>query len=592
VSYRIVKYLLVLTFASLGVAANIPVKWLPQVPPGGWPLSANCGPTSVLMVASYYAGTTPTSNEIELIDQEMLKLFGYPVNSDNGTDAGDNGTEPTGFNLATLASEYFNLPDSHRYANWTIAQLQEELANRNPVIVAVFTHMSPADGYHKHFMVLVGMDDNFVYVNDPGRTWQQTHPGPLAYKLSDFKTAWKENANNAVVVIHPNQPLPPLTSAVVAIDPGVLGLLTENTYPYTPYGLAVDGSGNLYVAEPTDDPYQIPNGRVIKLPTTGGAQLPVGTGWSNPLGVAVDSLGDLYVADCSKVEEIAAISGMSRTIGSGLVVPCAVGIDSVNNIYIVEEGLAHSVLKVAPNGSQTTVGIGIGLPFAISVDPSNNVYVVDYTNNDVVKIPANGGSQTRLGSGLSSPYGVLGDPSGNVFITDVGNNRVVEVLAASGNQINIPIVGLLGPRELAMDASGVLYVSEFYGGPSGGYVLSLNRNEGFINFGAQGMGTVSTQVVTITNQGTAMITFQNPPYGLTGDTSDFNVQPAAVNGCNLSAGGTVAAGASCGILITFTPATAGIHTAALTLYDNAANPAPQVINMVGTACASVCEIAP
>jgi len=163
------------------------------------------------MVASYYAGTIPTAEGIEQLDEEMLSLFGYSTNSDNGTDAGDNGTEPTGYDLATLAIDYFHVSDSHRYANRTIPQLQQELANGYPVIIAVFTHMSPADGYHKQFMVLVGMDDNFVYVNDPGRTWQQTHAGPLAYTIGAFQTAWKENTSNAVVVIHPNAPIPPLS---------------------------------------------------------------------------------------------------------------------------------------------------------------------------------------------------------------------------------------------------------------------------------------------------------------------------------------------------------------------------------------------
>src|SRR5208283_2975671 len=130
---------------------------------------------------------------------------------------------PTGYDLATLAIDYFHVSDSHRYANRTIPQLQQELANGYPVIIAVFTHMSPAAGYHKQFMVLVGMDDNFVYVNDPGRTWRQTHAGPLAYTIGAFQTAWKENTSNAVVVIHPNAPIPPLSPTWCHFTPSGTG---------------------------------------------------------------------------------------------------------------------------------------------------------------------------------------------------------------------------------------------------------------------------------------------------------------------------------------------------------------------------------
>lgn len=180
-------------------AGSLPVPFISQVPPGDWTNSANCGPTSVLMVASYYAGTKPTATQIEDIDDWMLARFGYPLNSDNGTESGDNGSEPTGYDLATIAREKFSLSDSERYANWTEAQLQQELASGYPVIVAVYTSMNPSFGY-KHFMVLVGMDNNFVYVNDPGKTNGQQK----AYSIAAFQTAWKANANNAVVAIHPN----------------------------------------------------------------------------------------------------------------------------------------------------------------------------------------------------------------------------------------------------------------------------------------------------------------------------------------------------------------------------------------------------
>jgi hypothetical protein len=148
------------------------------------------------MVASYYSGSKPTTTQIQAIDDWMLTRFGYALNNYNGS-------EPTGFDMAILAREYFGLNNAARYSHWTLLQLQQELSNGYPVIVGVYTSMKPAYGY-KHFMVLVGMDANTVYVNDPGRTSGQQK----AYPLSDFQAAWKANANNAVVAVHSNGPPP------------------------------------------------------------------------------------------------------------------------------------------------------------------------------------------------------------------------------------------------------------------------------------------------------------------------------------------------------------------------------------------------
>jgi len=187
------------------------------------------------MIASYYAGTTPTEEEIEQIDTWMGSRFGYHL-------TGDNPSSPSGNDLATLAKEYdwsglfgiagFQLPTAQRYANWHISQLQQELAGGYPVIVAVYTTMDPDFG-HKHFMVLVGMDDNFVYVNDPGKNDPTTPtdtgasvtacPAAAAqhhrcYTISDFIYAWQQNANNAVVVIHPNAIVPGTASFQATLD--------------------------------------------------------------------------------------------------------------------------------------------------------------------------------------------------------------------------------------------------------------------------------------------------------------------------------------------------------------------------------------
>src|SRR4029077_7054765 len=135
-----------------------------QVPPGAWSTTDNCGQTSVLMVASYFKQSVPTAQDISAVDDWMLQNLGSPLNNYNGS--------PTSTTqLATVASGYFGFTQSTHQASWTITDLQNELNHQRPVIVAVWTNMivDPST-QRRHFMVLRGMDDNFVYVNDPGHT--------------------------------------------------------------------------------------------------------------------------------------------------------------------------------------------------------------------------------------------------------------------------------------------------------------------------------------------------------------------------------------------------------------------------------------
>ncbi len=57
-----------------------------------------------------------------------------------------------------------------------------------------------------------------------------------------------------------------------------------------PYGVAVDGAGDVFIADQN-------NGRVVEVPAGGGAQVTVGSGLNQPTGVAVDGAGNVFIAD-------------------------------------------------------------------------------------------------------------------------------------------------------------------------------------------------------------------------------------------------------------------------------------------------------
>ena len=161
----------------------------------------------------------------------------------------------------------------------------------------------------------------------------------------------------------------------------------------------------------------------------GAGQTTVGSGLSLPFGVAVDGAGNVFIADTGKtaVVEVPAGGGPQLAIGSGLNQPTGVAVDGAGNIFIADQQNNRVVKVPAGGGAQTTVGSGLNLPLAVAVDASGDVLIADSGNNRIVEIPATGGPQTTLGSGLSLPSGVALDGAGDIFIADSNNTRLLEL---------------------------------------------------------------------------------------------------------------------------------------------------------------------
>ena len=152
----------------------------------------------------------------------------------------------------------------------------------------------------------------------------------------------------------------------------------------------------------------------------------------NPWGVAVDSSGNVYVADYGndRVEKFTS-SGTFVTqwgsVGSGpgqFVVPVGVAVDSSGNVYVADTG-NNRVQKFTGSGSFITqCGLHLfNYPVGVAIDSAGNVYVVDSGNNRVVEFTGDGKYITQLGNS-TIPSGVAVDSSGGIYVTDSGNNRV------------------------------------------------------------------------------------------------------------------------------------------------------------------------
>ncbi len=216
---------------------------------------------------------------------------------------------------------------------------------------------------------------------------------------------------------------------------------------------------------------------------------------------------------------------------------CAV-VDSAGNLYIGDV-ITYTVRKVEAQTGIITTYAGNGAagysgdngpassasmygPSACALDSADNLYLADVGNNVIRKVAASSGIITTVagngfGAGaakggfsgdggpakaaeLYQPYGVVVDTAGTIFISDYGNQRVRKVDAATGIITTIAGNGTYGysgnsgpatsamianPEQLALDASGNLYIAE----QGASVVTKVNLSTGVISTIA-GNGTV------------------------------------------------------------------------------------------------------
>jgi streptogramin lyase len=193
-----------------------------------------------------------------------------------------------------------------------------------------------------------------------------------------------------------------------------------------PHQIAVDGTGNVYVADGginnriAEYAAAATTTSVISTPATTytGA---LGKGFSGPTGVAVDGAGNLYIADSgnARVVEIPNGNGVPETLGSGFKIPYAVAVDAGGNVYVFDIGWME-IIKITPStGAQSKVSLlSFASPSGVAVDAAGDVYYTDSSLKEVVEVPASGSGGVAVVTGLDEPGGVALDPSGNLYVAD------------------------------------------------------------------------------------------------------------------------------------------------------------------------------
>jgi len=294
----------------------------------------------------------------------------------------------------------------------------------------------------------------------------------------------------------------------------------------------VDASGNLFIADTE-------NQRIRKVSTSGIITTVAGTGTkgfsgdgglsavamlANPSGVAVDVSGNLYIADTInfRIRKVSAGGIITTVAGTGtegfsgdggsatsarLSTVSGLAMDAVGNLFIADTGNSR-IRKVSAGGTITTVaGTATGgfsgdgglaplaqlrVPYGVAVDLSGNLFIADTGNQRIRKVSGSGIITTVAGNGteglsgdgglataaqLTGPFGVAADGVGNLFIADTENNRIRRV-SASGIMTTIagsniqkfagdsgPAIDavLNGPIGISPDTQGSVFFSEASG---------------------------------------------------------------------------------------------------------------------------------
>jgi len=383
------------------------------------------------------------------------------------------------------------------------------------------------------------------------------------------------------------------TGAAVAVDPGTPNAIGA-TYK-TPAGIAVDGAGNVYVADPGA-------GTVQEYPAGGGNAISIGTSLNVPTSVAVDAGGDVYILNqgtsssasngTGSVVEVPSIAGVvtnsaQTTLLSGLNSPSDLVLDGLGNMYITLTGSNQVVQASSANvdgSDQALVSLGYGLsaPTGIALDSAGNVYVADTGNNRVVEI--GDGFESTIGNSTTAPTGVAVDPSGSVMIAD-GSGRILRVPNENNpaspvglNQLDQQVLAspLISPYSIRIDSAGNLYASDMQTGT----VDELVRTSGTINFGDWNLNTVSdTQTMVLSNIGNSTITLGSPLFATPPASTGFSV--SAGTGSLACASGAFYSGYNCDLGATFAPTVVGPSSYPLVFAAPAQNTPTPTMNLVG-----------
>jgi len=404
------------------------------------------------------------------------------------------------------------------------------------------------------------------------------------------------------------------------------GTIAKDTTLTLPGAIALDGAGNLYIADTDNDEVlevNLTTGAIVarwgngQAGFAGDGQAPndTTTEFDAPGGVTVDFSGNIFIADTgnNRVREISASTGDITTIAGGGATPatCTGSTDSIG------DGCA------ATSATLST-------PYGVAFDPSGNMYIPDSGDNRVRVVSTSQVIATFAGDGtagysgdtqaasqaeLDSPLGVACDAAGNVYIADArnlvirkinGSTHVISTVAGNNNSVTyndgksgytygnnqdgemytgngiayagltpkVTGAGIYAPYGLALDAAGNIYIAEYFDN----VIRKVVANDATLFFTpALWQGQLSAaQDQYLENDGNQSLTFS-------GITHDANSTFGTQGTCSTTA--SLAVGDQCSVDVVYSPTASGNPLVADLSLTAAQPDSPFTIAAVGQALA-------
>jgi NHL repeat len=413
---------------------------------------------------------------------------------------------------------------------------------------------------------------------------------------------------------------------------------------YYPTGAASDSSGNIYISDRANCVVRVVNAGTGDISTfagtgtcgySGDGGAATSAELNNPYGLAVDSSNNVYIADTNNClirvvssGTITTFAGHSPSLACGymgdggaatsaeLYYPDAVAADSHGNVYIADQ-YNYVVRKVTGGTISTFAGnhtygyAGDGGPAAsaeftyilgVATDAMGNVYIADQYNHRIRKVNTSGIVSTYAGNGAAGyqsdgglavqtslyyPIGVAVDGAGDVIIGDYDNQRVrlvdqsgiIHTIAGTGvagfkgNDVLATLAELYQPWGIGVDPSGNLYEADYQNWliRKINALTILNPAPSSLLFGTVTKGMTSDPIaITLSANGTVNIGSITPSAQFK-ETDDC---PSTLN-----------SGQTCIVDVQFAPTTAGTVNGTLTISYPGFFAPSLVVPLQGTATA-------
>ena len=270
----------------------------------------------------------------------------------------------------------------------------------------------------------------------------------------------------------------------VSVPPDSLTPVPALTDLNTVNGMAVDSSGNLWVAEGgVVLVLSASTGTLFGVPVTADEPAAIVSSLTDPTGIAFDAAGNLYVSDAS-AGTVSVLANYTETLFgtpvtadslttlvSGMQQPVSLAFDGGGNLYVSDS--AAGTLSVLPLADGTVFGTavtadnlavlasGLNGPGDLAFDPAGNLYAVDGFGVAALSgvsgslfgtaVPADTVTPLNLEIGA---VGIAFDGSGNLLITDGQDSAIVEATPPSDTVTGVSFTGPQTIPEMVITGSG------------------------------------------------------------------------------------------------------------------------------------------